>query len=273
MGIASWKSLRLAWACGAFLLLGGVSARAQGVHVALTPSASEVSPGAVFDLELTLTQAGGAINGFDAVIGFDPAALTFIPLAPTTLQQGALMTGACGNMFHRFTQEPGKLTIADVMLCAGVSVTGPGQVYRLRFLASNTPQITYVTFLPGLQFYNAGLFVNPAVSTDAVIGIGTSLDAGSGPRGRFSLEVKPNPARAGTSFVIELDRPAPVRVRVLDVRGRSIRRFEDTAAVAGSRTLRWDGLDAAGRRVPAGMYIVMLEADGRTLTRRLSLVR
>ena len=208
--------------------LGGAAvAGAQGVHVQLAPGTSEVAPGAVFDLDLVLSQAGSSINGFDAVIGFDPAALTFIPLAPISQQQGTLMTGACGNFFHRFTPTTGQLSIADVMLCAGASVTGPGQIYHLRFQASNTPQVTHVQFLPGLQFYNAGLFVNPAFSTDATIGIGVSLDAGpfTGPS-RLALHVAPNPARGRAAFVIELERAGPMRMSVMDVRGRLVRRFE-----------------------------------------------
>jgi hypothetical protein len=249
------------------------AAAAQGVWVALTPGQSEVSPGQVFDLELRLTQAGSAINGFDAVIGYDPAALTFLPLSPLSLQQGALMTGSCGNLFHRFTPGVDRVTIADVMLCAGVSVTGPGTIYKLRFQASSTPQVTQVRFLPGLQFYNAGLFVNPANATDASIGIGVSLDAGGPPRtARLVLRVAPNPARHGLSFLVESDRTGPVRISVLDVRGRMVHRHEDSLVAGETRTLAWAGIDSAGRRLPAGVYLVVLESGERSVSRRMSLV-
>jgi len=62
---------------------------------------------AEFDLELRVTQAGSAFNGFDADVSFDPSAITFVPLSPTSLQQGSLMTSACGNTFHRFTASAG----------------------------------------------------------------------------------------------------------------------------------------------------------------------
>lgn len=259
----------------AWLLSGAAIAGAQGVHVAITPTTSQVAPGAFFDLDLQVTQAGSAFNGFDAVIGYDPAALTLIPLSPTSLQEGALMTGACGNRFHRFTPGTNSVTIADVLLCAGVSVTGPGQIYRLHFQASSTIQITHVTFQPGLQFYNAGLFVNPALSTDAVIGIGTP-PVGVGPPEKvtgLSLRVAPNPAPGRTSFVLEVDRAGPVRTTVMDVRGRLVRRFDDSLATPGGRTVTWDGRDAAGRRLPAGVYLVTLEAGGRSVSTRVSLVR
>jgi hypothetical protein len=255
------------------LMVAGI-AGAQGVHVAIIPATSQVAPGATFDLELRVTEAGSAFNGFDAVIGYDPAALTLIPLSPTSLQEGTLMTGACGNRFHRFTPGSNSVSIADVLLCSGVSVTGPGQIYRLRFQASNTPQVTHVTFEPGLQFYNAGLFVNPAISTDGTVNIGTSVGVDP-PAGatRLALRAAPNPAPGRTSLVIEVDRAGPMRMSVLDVRGRLVRRFEDSLATPGTRTVIWDGRDTAGRRLPAGVYLVTLEAGGRSVSSRVSLVR
>src|SRR5439155_8134694 len=99
-------------------------------------------------------------------------------LSPTSLQQGSLMTGACGNTFHRFIAGAGADTITDVLLCSGLSLTGPGTLYKLHFRASNTPQVVRVRFVPGtVKFYNAGLFVTPVASTDAAIGIGMPVTA------------------------------------------------------------------------------------------------
>ena len=80
---------------------------AQGVRVALLPAQQTVTPGSEFEITLQIPQAGSAFKGFDAVVGYNPAALTLLPLAPTTLQQGCLMTGscsaACGNTLHLFS--------------------------------------------------------------------------------------------------------------------------------------------------------------------------
>jgi len=274
----TWSARRRRGRFGAFVLTAGLvagvaPAGAQGVWVAVTPTLSEVAPGQVFDVQIAITQAGSAINGFDAVIGFDPAALTLIPLSPVSLQQGSLMSGACGNIFHRFTPGADRATVADVFLCAGVSVTGPGTIYKLRFQASNTPQVTQLRFLPGLQFYNAGLFVGPAHATDATIGIGVSLDSPSPARPvRLGLRVAPNPARAGLSFLIEADRAGPMRISVVDIRGRLVHRREETLGAGEKRTLHWEGLDPSGRRLPAGVYLVMLESGGRSISSRMSLV-
>jgi FlgD Ig-like domain len=255
-------------------LLSFRSAGAQDIQVAITPTVQEVAAGAVFDLDITVTRAGLAFNAFDAVVGYDPEALTLLPLSPLSQQEGALMVGACGNRFHQFELQTGMALITDVLLCNGVSVNGPGQIYRLRFQASSVHRITSVWFLPGLQFYNAGLFVNPVHATNAVIGIGTVV--GVGPElglSRLRLSVEPNPARDRTSFVVESDLEGARRATVFDVCGRLVRRLEDSGATVGVRALPWDGRDNAGRPLPAGVYVVRVEVQGRVASGRVSLLR
>src|SRR5258708_37707859 len=78
------------------------TAGAQGVHVSFSPPSPVVGAGSGFDVDVVLPGAGSGFNGFTALLRYDPAELTFVPTSPTSLQQGAYMTGACGNTFHRF---------------------------------------------------------------------------------------------------------------------------------------------------------------------------
>jgi hypothetical protein len=257
------------FALAAGLLIAAGPAGAQGVTVALTPTTSQVEPGSVFALDMTITEAGSPFNAFYAIVGWDPAALT-----PVSQQEGTLMTSACGNRFYKFSQGADTDTIGDGLLCSGVSVTGPGQIFHFEFRASDTPQVTYVRFLPGLQFYKGGLFVNPAISTDATIGIGVPVDVGSrGVSGKLGLRVAPNPAQGRAVFTIECDRPGLQRLHIIDLRGRVVRRLDDSVSTAGRRTVAWDGRDMAGKQVPAGVYLVTLEVAGRSVSTRVSLLR
>jgi flagellar hook capping protein FlgD len=257
------------------LSVWAATAHAQSVSVALTPAAQLVDPGSVFEISITIPDSGLAFNGFDAVIGYDPAALTFLPLSPTSLQQGELMTGACATTFHLFEAGAGTDTITDVLLCNGVSVTGPGRIYRLRFKASNTPQVTEIHFLPGLQFYNDGLYVTPVTSADAQIGIGMGLvDVGATPGRRLELRIAPNPSPGGgTSFTIESDRAGVQRLAAFDLRGRLVRHFDDTTTTAGVRLVHWDGRDDNGHLLPPGVYLVSLHLEDRSVARRVSILR
>jgi len=257
------------------LSVWAATAHAQGVTVALTPAAQLVDPGSVFELSITIQEEGSAFNGFDAVIGYDPAALTLIPLSPTSLQQGELMTEACGTTFHLFQAGAVSDTITDVLLCNGVAVTGPGRIYRLRFKASNTPQVTEVHFLPGLQFYNDGLYVNPVTSADAQIGIGMGLvGVGATPERKLELRIAPNPSPGGgTAFTIESDRAGVQQLAAFDLRGRLVRHFDDTTATAGVRLVHWDGRDDGGHVLPPGIYLVSLRQEGRSVSHRVSILR
>lgn len=242
--------------------------------MALTPSAQDVLPGALFNLDLSVPLAGQPFNGFDAVIRYDPMALTLVPRSPISLQVGALMAGACGNTFHRFRQGADTDTITNVLLCNHAALPGPGQIYRLQFQASTTPQITEVELLPGVRFYDAGLLIAPVLATDAIVSIGYPSDADGATAGRdLRLQVRPNPVVDHAVIGIETGRAGSQRLTVLDLQGRVVRRFEGGTGSAGSRVVAWDRRDATGDLLPAGIYFVRCEIGGHSVSERVALVR
>jgi hypothetical protein len=250
--------------------LGAATANA-GITVALNPPTQSVAPGAEFDLELRVTQAGSQFNGFDAMVTYDPSALTLMTLSPVSLQQGTLVTDACGSTFHRFRAGAGVDTVTDILLCNGISMTGPGQIYRLHFKASNTAQLTAVRLVPGkLKFYDSGLFVNPVTSTDAQVGIGmTPTGVGDMPvAAGLGFAAAPNPSPGRIAFTMDQAPTGAETLSVRDVQGRLIRKI----AVTG-RQFTWDGRGEHGELVPNGAYFATLEAGGRFTTLRLSLIR
>ena len=83
----------------------------------------------------------------------------------------------------------------------------------------------------------------------------------------------PNPATGPLSITYALPRTGEARVRVLDAAGRVVRVLGSGVMEAGTRTLAWDGSDAAGRAVASGIYFVRLEAAGSTITRRFAIVK
>jgi hypothetical protein len=148
-------------------------------------------------------------------------------------------------------------------------VTGPGEIYRLRFKAANTPQLTAVRFLPGtLKFYQQGVFVQPVHSTDAQIGIGMeTTGVGDLPAGAPALSVSPNPSRGRVVFTMGPARSGPESLMVRDVQGRVVRKFE-----AGGPQIAWDGTRESGEALPTGTYFATLFAAGRTTTIRFTLI-
>lgn len=75
----------------------------------------------------------------------------------------------------------------------------------------------------------------------------------------------PNPTAGGTRFGWELKRAAPVEVEVVTVAGRRVWSRRLGGYAKGPGWLDWDGRDAQGRRLPAGIYLVRVLAGGELL--------
>ena len=69
----------------------------------------------------------------------------------------------------------------------------------------------------------------------------------------------PNPFRPSTTIGYDLHQQAHVRVRVIDVLGKTMRVLVDEMQVAGSHAVTWNGLDQAGRRVASGTYMYVID--------------
>ena len=261
----------------ASLLFPPPSAGAQGVTVALTPQWQIVQAGSGFSLDITVTKAGAKFNAFDAVVAHDPAALNMIPLVPDSLQQGKLMRDACPNTFQYFRHGASTDTIADALLCAGVALTGPGQIYHMQFRALNTEQVTEVVFLRGtMHFYNAGIYVTPVDSSGAEIVISNNpvtVPAPERENGRLGLRVVPNPAVAWTRIGFHIEGGSIGRITVVDPLGRLVRSLDASGSAEGIEWVTWDGRDTAGSRVSAGIYLVTVVAHGVCGSRRVLLLR
>ncbi len=250
----------------AVLAIGTGAARADGVSVGVTPGTLTVAPGDTFDVQVAVTQAGGAFNGFDATVAFDPAALGFVPQAQAA-QEGALLRGACGNTFYMATANVDSVNVSDTMLCNGVFVTGPGTLFNLRFVASGPPGVTYLR-LRRAVFYDDGLYVLPVQRTDALVAVGVTLGvppAAPAP-GRVRIVAAPNPARGPCGLRIEGAAEGAHRILVFDAAGRRVRGIDVSGASAA-----WDGRDDAGRLVPPGVYRAVLA--GAPAAPRATLVR
>lgn len=149
-----------------------------GVTVALQGPATVPSGGYIV-LDLNVTQSGSAFNGYDATVGWDPSKLTFVAMSPLRLQEGSLMTGACGSTYHYFQAHSTTVDIGHVIWCAGMSLTGPGQLYRLKFQATGSTGSTTVSIV-STQFWNAGNAVGTDSATNAAVEI-TYSDPGCSP--------------------------------------------------------------------------------------------
>ncbi len=83
----------------------------------------------------------------------------------------------------------------------------------------------------------------------------------------------PNPFNPRTEIRFTTSREGPVALTIFDLAGRAVRSLARQTLPAGDHAVAWDGTDGAGTRLPSGMYLYRLEADGRQLTRKMMLVK
>ncbi|MBC7187384.1 MAG: T9SS type A sorting domain-containing protein [Calditrichaeota bacterium] len=89
----------------------------------------------------------------------------------------------------------------------------------------------------------------------------------------------PNPfgfgpvAHGTTSILFSLPKAEEVSLVIYDLLGREVCTLFRGRLGSGDHALTWDGSDAAGRPLPAGLYLYRLQAGERAITRRLAIVR
>jgi hypothetical protein len=88
----------------------------------------------------------------------------------------------------------------------------------------------------------------------------------------------PNPVASDTEIAYALPAAAAagathLEVGIYDVNGRKVAMLADGQPSAGRHVVRWDGRDAGGRQLPAGVYFVRLDLPGHQEARKVVLAR
>ncbi len=90
---------------------------------------------------------------------------------------------------------------------------------------------------------------------------------------RFDLRASPNPFGGQSTLSFRTRQDANVRLEIFDLSGRRVRSLWQGSVAAGRHAFVWDGRDAEGTRVAAGVYVARVAGAGAADTRRLIRVR
>ena len=85
--------------------------------------------------------------------------------------------------------------------------------------------------------------------------------------------IGPSPFHAWTSIEFVTVDPAVVDLTVYDVTGRLVRTLSRGPVSGGAHEVRWDGRDARGRAIGAGVYFLRLDVDGVVRSERVQRLR
>ncbi|MEQ1833617.1 MAG: PA domain-containing protein, partial [Candidatus Eisenbacteria bacterium] len=266
------------------LVNDGVGTASDGCNTPFVNAASVSGRIALVDRSATCAmpvqalnaQANGAIGVIiiNSVAGPEPpirgaSPTVLIPVASVSHANGNALRAALlsGTVTATLALEPSRI--------AGVQPPG-----RVRMYAPNPVQPgSSVSHFDVSAFPN--LLMEPAINPDLGDGVDLTFHAfydigwfpqlvgvpGAEPH-ELAFSHAPNPARDGGVLRFRLPAPEHVELELFDVSGRRVAVLANGILEGGEHRIRWDGRDAAGQRVGAGVYQARLRAghEARTVS-------
>jgi hypothetical protein len=84
---------------------------------------------------------------------------------------------------------------------------------------------------------------------------------------------RPNPLSPGATIRFDIAAPERIDLSIYDMRGRLVKRLLHEPRQPGRYAVVWDGVDAGGRPVPAGIYFCRIATDSIDETKKVTLIR
>ena len=90
----------------------------------------------------------------------------------------------------------------------------------------------------------------------------------------YSLQQNyPNPFNPSTKINFYLPKDEFVSISILDIKGREVATILHGKQMAGSKSVRWNGIDHQGKILPSGIYICLMKTNDLILKRKMILLR
>ena len=248
------------------------------VTVGVSPDGLAVTPdGAFVYVASATTQEVSKINVADNsnVGAFGPNLGELTVLAVTPDGERLYVASASDPSLAVFDVGPDTLLYkidAGASNHRGIAITPDGAFVYVTNLNANSTSVIATSSGSGAASDSLVTMV-PAVQSPWDVVIGPKVTGGNPtaselsevPEKGFALfSNAPNPFRTATTIRYALDEAADVRMEIVDVQGRSVRALDDGWSNTGAHEITWDGTDAAGLSLPAGLYIVRLQVGSRS---------
>jgi len=226
-----------------------------------------ISLGAEFRVIVHLEDESAAVQGARFVVAHDPQVVEFLGASE------GVLSGELEHSFFMAIPRDGGLqrNLADVSVAAigaGETLGGSGQLAVLRYRCTgNGPVSLTLTEVYARNVLNQELLPE---TMDAEFG----EDAAAAiPEVAFLSASRPNPVTSHAAIRFGLAADGMVRLVVYDATGRVVRVLADGPRTAGEHLVNWDRCAADGSQVAGGIYFYRLEANDRTMTRKMVISR
>ncbi|MBU1701547.1 MAG: T9SS type A sorting domain-containing protein [Candidatus Eisenbacteria bacterium] len=238
-----------------------------GISVSISPGTTSVQPNDEFTVYLSIDEAGSEFDSYETVIEYDETLIELL-----SASQEALMLDPCGNTWW-VPPTPGadSAFISHVLLCGGLTVTGPGNLSSLTFRALQNANAE-ITF-DYIYFWIAGELVPDIVSHDGLVIIGgagavNDIDGFTG----LKLDVSPNPAQSGLRLTMDMQERGAIDLTLYDPAGRKVSALAQGRFLeAGQHELAFHSRDLPAH-ISQGLYFVVLRTKTEQIVRKVMLI-
>ena len=215
---------------------------------------------------IIVNNVAGAPSGMS---GVDPT-ITIPTVMVSQTDGNAIRNALTGNTVTA-TLRPNPTVIAGMHPAGGVKMYAPKPLEPGSSVSHfDTSCIPDVLMEPAI---NAGLHDTVDLTQQVMIDIGWLSDQtaveGNPVAAAFRVKSAPNPFQPSTIISMELPTSGTARVEIYDVQGRMVKRLVNGWLPAGHHAVTWDGTDASGRRVGAGVYFSQVVSNGARRGERL----
>lgn len=130
-------------------------------------------------------------------------------------------------------------------------------------------------FFNGYLGYGKGTIAGDDASFDDML---AKLGYSAGPKPSLPsvtqlLPCTPNPVSQNASISYQLASPANVSLKVYNINGQLVKTLASETKPAGNHSVQWDGKDANGKKVAAGVYLYRLDAGDYQAVKKLTVIR
>ena len=249
------------------------------LQVTLTPIGSTTIPpgGGSFTYELTLENAGGssiAFQTWNLITNPGGGSVTLLGPFSTNFPPGRVFT-------RQFTQNiPGGApagTWTYSWLAGNSFPVGDLDSDSFPFTKTASPTASKASAAPVDMVYEiidvkTGLALTPenfaAILADEFAG-----EVAAAPEAFVLEQNYPNPFNPSTVIRYGLSEASHVKVAIFDVLGKEITTLVDETQNAGYKSVTWNGRNAFGQIVPAGIYLYRVEAAGQVQIKKMILAK